>query len=56
MLIDKFLSANSNMSIEKVILRVPKYTEASWTASQRRNSEKVGITLNDFIILFRRNF
>lgn len=54
MTIEKFLKSNLNIVVEKVILRVPKYTEASWTTSQRRNSEKVGITLNDFIIIFRR--
>lgn len=31
--------------------RVPKYTEASWVASQRRNGDQVGITLCDYIIL-----
>ncbi len=55
MLIDSFLSDNKNISVEKVVLRVPKYTEASWTTSQRRTSDKVGISLNDFIIIFRRN-
>lgn len=56
MTIDAFLSKNPNISLEKVVLRVPKYTEASWTTSQRRNSDKVGITLNDFIVIFRRKF
>jgi DNA modification methylase len=53
-LLDKFLADNPNISVEKMVLRVPKYTEASWTASQRRTSDKVGISLNDFIIIFRR--
>lgn len=55
MLIDRFLNDNPNIHVETVVLRVPKYTEASWTASQRRKSDKVGISLNDFIIIFRRN-
>lgn len=55
MVLDRFLAENPAMSIEKVVLRVPKYTEASWTASQRREKEKVGISLNDFIIVFRRD-
>jgi len=55
MLLDKFLVDNPSISVEKVVLRVPKYTEASWTASQRRTSDKVGVSLNDFIIVFRRN-
>ena len=54
-LIDRFLVANPQLSIEKVVLRVPKYTEASWSTSQRRTSNKVGISLNDFIIIFRRS-
>lgn len=40
--------------IELVVLRVPRYTEASWAASQRRQKGQVGITLNDFIIILRR--
>ena len=54
LLIDQFLEKNQNIIIEKIVLRVPKYTEASWTASQRRKKENVGISLNDFIIIFRR--
>lgn len=54
MLMDKFLKDNPSISVEKVVLRVPKYTEASWSASQRRTSDKVGVSLNDFIIVFRR--
>lgn len=53
-LIDLFLADNPTITIEKVIIRVPKYTEASWAASQRRTGGKVGIGLNDFIIVFRR--
>lgn len=54
MLADRFLTENPNIKIEKIVLRVPKYTEASWSASQRRKSDKVGIQLNDFILIFRR--
>ena len=53
-LIDRYLMANPNVTVEKVVLRVPKFTEASWTTSQRRTSEKVGVSLNDFIIVFRK--
>lgn len=42
-------------TIEKVAIRVPKYTEAMWVASQRRNTNNVGITLYDYIILIRKN-
>jgi hypothetical protein len=37
-----------------VIVRTPKYTEASWAASQRRNGSKVGVSLTDFIITFKK--
>lgn len=55
MLLDKFLADNPQIEVEKVVLRVPRYTEASWNASQRRTSDKVGVSLNDFIIVFRRS-
>lgn len=55
MLLDEFLADNTHIMVDKVVLRVPKYTEASWTASQRRTSDKVGVSLNDFIIIFRRD-
>lgn len=54
MLLDRFLAENPQIKVEKIVLRVPKYTEASWSASQRRKSDKVGISLNDFIVIFRR--
>ncbi len=44
-----------NCSIETVALRIPKYTEASWAASQRRKANNVGITLFDFVIVLRKN-
>ena len=37
-----------------VIVRTPKFTEASWAASQRRNGKKVGISLTDFVITFKK--
>ncbi len=40
--------------ISKVAIRVPKYTEATWVASQRRNANNIGITLSDYIILIRK--
>ena len=44
----------SKYTLEKIAVRVPKYTEASWVASQRRNSNDIGVTLNDFIVIIRR--
>ncbi|HTQ04670.1 MAG TPA: DNA methyltransferase [Polyangiaceae bacterium] len=47
-------AGGSRLRLERVILRVPKYTEASWVASQRRRKEQVGIALSDFILVFGR--
>ena len=41
-------------NIEKIILRVPKYTEASWASSQRRIGDAVGVKICDFIIILRK--
>lgn len=53
-LIDAFVSKVADLKVEKVALRVPKYTEASWAASQRRKSDSVGANLYDFIVIFRK--
>lgn len=39
-----------DFSIEKVAVRVPRYTEASWAASQRRSGSALGISMYDFLI------
>ena len=43
----------TKFNVELISLRTPKYTEASWVASQRRKSNNVGITLYDFIVVIR---
>lgn len=43
-----------NYEIDKVAVRVPKYTEATWVASQRRDSNNIGISLSDYIVLIRK--
>ena len=45
--------ANSKLKVISFAIRKPKYTEASWVASQRRTGKKVGIHLSDYIITFR---
>ena len=45
----------SGYEIEKIAIRVPKYTEAMWVASQRRHTDTVGITLYDYIVVIRKN-
>jgi len=42
------------LRLDRVVLRVPRYTEASWVASQRRTGDRVGIALDDFVLLFTR--
>lgn len=54
LLLDRFLADNPQIGVEKIVLRVPRYTEASWSASQRRKRDKVGVRLNDFVVIFRR--
>ncbi len=51
MLLDKL---KSTYTVEKVALRVPRFTEASWAASQRRKTSQVGINLCDFVIILRK--
>lgn len=43
-----------DIQLEKIILRKPQYTEATWAASQRRNKNNLGVVLYDFILIFRR--
>jgi len=45
---------DTKLRLSTVALRVPQFTEASWVASQRRKSDKVGVRLYDFILLFEK--
>jgi site-specific DNA-methyltransferase (cytosine-N4-specific) len=40
--------------LDKIIIRHPKYTEASYAATQRRSTEKIGIKLPDHIVVMRK--
>jgi hypothetical protein len=40
--------------VNKVAIRVPRFTEATWVASQRRTANDIGIKLCDFVITLRR--
>lgn len=44
----------NELSVEKLIVRIPKSTEASYAAGQRRNKERVGIKLPDHLVILRR--
>ena len=39
--------------LQRIALRVPRHTEASWVTSQRRRSGNLGIALCDFILTFK---
>jgi len=54
MVIEKLLHETPSLALDKLILRVPQHTEASWVASQRRKTKSVGVTLNDFILIFKK--
>ncbi len=41
------------LSPEIIAVRTPKYTEASWVASQRRHGKKIGVRILDFVIAMR---
>lgn len=45
---------SEKFEVERTVVRVPKYTEASWASSQRRNSANLGISMFDFIITLRK--
>lgn len=49
------LDAVPELKAKLVAIRVPKYTEASWVASQRRTGKKVGVNLCDYIIVLQRS-
>jgi SAM-dependent methyltransferase len=42
------------LALESIAVRVPRFTEASWVASQRRGAKELGIRLMDYILRFRK--
>ena len=42
------------LELELLCLREPRFSEASWVASQRRNKTGLGSQLSDYILIFRR--
>lgn len=42
------------LTLTRVAVRVPRFTEATWVASQRRTREQVGVTLFDFVLTFQK--
>jgi len=53
-LLDEVERRVERLALDRVVVRVPRYTEASWVASQRRTGDRVGITLHDFILIFSK--
>lgn len=53
-LLEALEARGSTLALERIALRVPKYTEASWVASQRRTKGRVGVSLSDFVLVFAR--
>jgi hypothetical protein len=45
---------SSSFQIQKIIVRMPKYTEASYAAAQRRQTSKVGIKLPDHLVILKK--
>jgi hypothetical protein len=43
-----------NFKVSKIVVRIPKYTEASYAATQRRDGNNIGIKLADYLILFQK--
>ncbi|WP_269175348.1 DNA methyltransferase [Modestobacter sp. VKM Ac-2986] len=45
---------SDRLVVERLIMRVPKFTEASWAASQRRTTAELGASkMYDFIVVLR---
>jgi hypothetical protein len=53
MLHDRIVDETS-LSLERVVLRVPRHTEASWVASQRRRAGDLGVSLCDYVVTYRK--
>jgi hypothetical protein len=50
-LLDAVRARGSGLRLTRVVLRTPRYTEASWVASQRRAGTALGVRLRDFVLL-----
>jgi hypothetical protein len=43
-----------HLAVDRIALRTPKFTEATWATSQRRTSGKLGVKMFDFIVIMKR--
>lgn len=42
----------TGLGLKSIALRIPRFTEATWVASQRRKSANIGVKLCDFVLEF----
>ena len=54
-LIDRVGQQIPCLKLNHIIVRHPKYTEASYAATQRRAGKDVGVKLSDHLIVFQKN-
>lgn len=54
MLLDRITGPELRFRVERIIIRHPKYTEASYAATQRRTSEDIGVKLPDHLIVLQK--
>ena len=52
--IRRITESNMGLRLCKIIVRHPKFTEASYAATQRRTKENVGVKLSDHLIVMQR--
>ena len=51
---DFYKVPNLKFDVEKIIIRIPKYTEASYAASQRRGTQNVGVNIPDHLVILKK--
>ena len=53
-LLNRLADEEPGFQLDKLIVRHPKHTEASYAAAQRRRTENIGVKLPDHIIVMRK--
>ena len=46
--------AADHVEVDRLVVRQPKYTEASWATALRRTKADLGPKLSDFIVILRK--
>ena len=44
----------NGFEVEKIIVRIPKFTEASYAATQRRSKSDVGVNIPDHLVILKK--